>query len=138
MTGKVFIDTNVLCYLYSDTEQLKRDECLNLIDELRKSTQLVWSTQVVQEFYNTLSQKRKISPYLVKLEIERFSRFELVINTMDTILRAIDIQQMNQLSFWDSLIVSAAKQAKCSYILSEDLNAGQVIEGMQIKTPFNF
>ena len=55
---------------------------------------------------------------------------------MDIIKKGIDIKFRYQLSFWDSLIVSAAKSAKCNIILSEDLQDGQVIEGVKIQNPF--
>ncbi len=52
------------------------------------------------------------------------------------ILNAIDIQILNQLSFWDSLIISAVKSANCTVLLTEDLNDGQIIEGVEIRIHF--
>ncbi|MEQ8471254.1 MAG: PIN domain-containing protein [Marinoscillum sp.] len=136
MNGKIFIDSNVLIYLFSSDEPEKRNHCNKLLLSLEKEYSLVWSTQVIQEFYNTFTQKFGRSPQEVKKHIQYFTSFELVINNLDTINSAIDIQITNKLSFWDSLIISAAQQANCSTLLTEDLNHSQKIDMLTIKSPF--
>jgi predicted nucleic acid-binding protein len=51
--------------------------------------------------------------------------------------RAISIHKESQISYWDSLIVSAAERAGCSQILSEDLNTGQVYDDVRVTNPFD-
>ncbi|MFH6984445.1 PIN domain-containing protein [Marinoscillum sp. 108] len=136
MKGKVFIDTNVLIYLFSTDEPEKRIHCNKLLSSLEKDHVMVWSTQVVQEFYNTLTRKLGVSPLKLKSYFSYFGSFELVVNNMTTINTAIDIQINNQLTFWDSLIVSAAHQANCSTLLSEDLTHSQKIDTLTIQNPF--
>ena len=46
------------------------------------------------------------------------------------------IQDRYQLSFWDALIVAAAKSASCQYLLTEDLQADQNVDGVLIVNPF--
>jgi predicted nucleic acid-binding protein len=55
---------------------------------------------------------------------------------MDIIEKGIDISILSQVSFWDGLIIAAAEFAQCSTIISEDLNDGQIIRGIEIKNPF--
>jgi len=55
---------------------------------------------------------------------------------LDTNIYAIKISQKYKISYWDSLIVAAAKRAKCISILTEDLNADQKIEAIEIINPF--
>ena len=50
--------------------------------------------------------------------------------------RAIDRSVLSQISFWDALIVAASASSGCTTIYSEDLNAGQLIEGVRIENPF--
>jgi predicted nucleic acid-binding protein len=57
-------------------------------------------------------------------------------NTPETILLASEIQERHLLSFWDSLIIAAAKQSSATTLLTEDLNHGQIIEGIRIENPF--
>ncbi|MEQ9302133.1 MAG: PIN domain-containing protein [Cyclobacteriaceae bacterium] len=137
MKGKVFVDTNILVYLFSETEHPKRDACQQAIDYFDERNQLVWSTQVIQEYYQTLTKKFGLDSILVKRSLDLYDSFELMTNTRETIDIAIDIQTVNRLSFCDSLILAAASQAKCSFLLSEDMNEGQKIGRVKIISPFN-
>lgn len=134
MTGKTFVDTNVLVYLFSKTEPNKR---LVIADLLQQTSQIVWSTQVIQEFYQLMTAKYGKEPQKVKSILQQFSHFELIVNNLETIHQAIDIQSLNKLSFWDSLIISAACQAKCTSLLTEDLTHQQTISGIRILNPFH-
>lgn len=137
MKGKVFVDTNFLVYLFSDNEATKKAHCTSLLNSLRGKTGLVWSTQIMQEFYQVMTAKHRVPAHMVKNILRLFDDFELVINNKDTINTAIDIQTINKISFWDSLVVSAALQAKCSNLLTEDLNDGQSIQGIVFQNPFD-
>jgi predicted nucleic acid-binding protein len=61
---------------------------------------------------------------------------EVVQNSSEIIERGIDISIIFKISFWDALIIAAAEYSKCSEIITEDLNDGQIINGMRIKNPF--
>ena len=100
------------------------------------SSYLVWSTQVIQEFTNVQIAKYKVDPRTIKEFVNYFDSLELVTNTKEIILHAIDIQIINRISFWDSLIISAAKSANCNMILTENMNHDQKIESILIQNPF--
>ena len=136
MRGKVFIDTNFLIYLFSDDESLKREKCEFLISDKLLDNIIVWSTQVIQEFYSVLTRKLGKEPLQVKKSIMTLKDFQLVTNDYNIILSAVDIQVLNNLTFWDSLILAAAASSNCSFLLSEDLNHGQIINGVKILNPF--
>lgn len=137
MKGKIFIDTNILIYLLSITEPEKQQKCFEMIETLKLNNQTIaWSTQVIQELSFNLIEKRNLSANQVKRTIETFSDFELIINDLESIKKALDINSQVQISFWDSLIISSAVSSKCSYLLSEDLHHGQRIEGVEIVNPF--
>jgi predicted nucleic acid-binding protein len=61
---------------------------------------------------------------------------DLVRVDLDLILAAIDLSRLHSFSFWDALIVRAAAAAGCGLLLSEDLQHGQVVDGVRIEDPF--
>jgi len=54
----------------------------------------------------------------------------------DHIIESIKLHRLYKLSFWDALIVHAARRAGCDRLITEDLQAGQRIEGVEIVDPF--
>jgi predicted nucleic acid-binding protein len=62
---------------------------------------------------------------------------EVVQNGSAIIERGIDISIISQVSFWDALLIAAAESAHCAELITEDLNDGQIIDGVKIKNPFN-
>ena len=94
------------------------------------------STQVLQEFYNVVSGKLKCPKDTAKQLVEDISNnFIVHKNSVFDILHAIDISIKTQFSFWDSLIISAAISENCTPLYSEDLNDGQIVEGVLIHNP---
>jgi predicted nucleic acid-binding protein len=136
MTSKVFIDTNILIYALDKHDTGKQSRCRQLLKSLADNGIGVISTQVIQEFYVTITKKLGIDPLTAKEILVSFERFEIVITTLRMINEAIDCSIINRLSFWDALIISAAHEAKCNTVLTEDLNHGQIIRGATIVNPF--
>jgi predicted nucleic acid-binding protein len=56
--------------------------------------------------------------------------------SFQTHLRALDVSERYGFSIWDGLIVAAAAEAHCSKLMTEDLQHGQVVEGVRIENPF--
>jgi predicted nucleic acid-binding protein len=92
---------------------------------------------VLPEFHVNVTAKisKPISPAQARTIISRYRVWPLEENNADSILRASEIQEHFRLSFWDALIIAAAIKAGAKTLLSEDLNAGQVIEGVKIMNP---
>ena len=134
--GKVFLDTNVLVYAQDLDAPHKRQRSRELIAEVVASGTGVISTQVLQEFYVTATRKMGVAPLAAKSVVQSFRIFEIVQLSPDLIEQAIDRSVLSQLSFWDALIVAASAASGCTTIYSEDLNAGQVIDGVKIANPF--
>jgi predicted nucleic acid-binding protein len=138
MTDKVFVDTNILVYAHDLDAGNKHDQAAEIVSQVWESRNGVLSTQVLQEFYVTLT--RKVSSTLSKLEarklVQKYSHWHLVLNDLSIILQASEIEESNNISFWDALIVSAAYSQNVPTILTEDLNHGQIIEGIFIRNPF--
>ena len=135
MNDRFFLDSNVLIYSIDNGEVIKQQIANNIIATLSEKGGVI-STQVLQEFYNIATKKLGITKQDAKLLLERLSECFLVHNnTVSDILHAIEISIKTQFSFWDSLIISAALAEGCSMLYSEDLNDGQIVEGIVIKNP---
>jgi len=136
MAGKIFIDTNVLVYAQDSGQLRKRARSRALIEELVHSGDGVISTQVLQEFYVASTRKLGVAPLAAKAVLKTFAAFETVQVSPELIQEAVDCSILNELSFWDALIIAAASAAGCGVLYSEDLNTGQTILGVKVENPF--
>jgi predicted nucleic acid-binding protein len=132
----VFVDTNVLIY-YLDPTDLRKQQASRLwLADLWEQGQGCISYQVLQEFYSVGTQKWPALRAEIRKEIkELFDWYPVVINRK-VIEDAWDIQARYKISFWDALIVAAAKAAACRYLLTEDLQEGQEMDGVLVVNPF--
>jgi len=133
-----FIDTNILVYAHDRSSGEKYEKARKLLTSLWESRQGCISIQVLQEFYVTIV--RKIAKPILADKAVRIiadlKEWNVHIPDVDDILYAIDIQQRNRLSFWDSLIICSAKKLNCDIIWTEDLNHGQYYEEIMAINPF--
>ena len=140
MPDKVFLDSNVLVYLYDVDAPEKQSVSRSLLKKVTEQSDLdyVISTQVLQEFYVTVTRKfaRTLSEQEVLLAMTGLRTFPTVQVDVPMIFEAIELGRRFKLSFWDSLIVSAASSAGCSRVLSEDLQHGMRIDSLTIENPF--
>jgi predicted nucleic acid-binding protein len=135
MTGRTFVDTNVLVYAFDDADSEKRDAARAI---LGGSAPLVISAQVVGEFYVVVTRKLAItlSPELAKEAVEQMLRFHVVAIDGQLTRDALATSQAEQLSYWDALIVEAAIMSGCDRLLTEDFAHGQSIRSLHIENPF--
>ena len=136
MRDKVFLDTNIVIYSYSEDEVEKFEIANRLLEEYEN--QIIISTQVINELSNTLFRKFKLNADEVKaVVLELNSNFPIVNFTLQTQLKAIEIKERYQLQFYDSLILATALENGCNIVYSEDMQNGQVIENqLTIVNPF--
>jgi predicted nucleic acid-binding protein len=137
MSGKTFIDTNVLIYAHDADAGKKHEIAKAVLRELWSERRGVLSVQVLQEFYVNVT--RKISSPLSK-DVARPVVSSYAIWCTETtpaeIAMAFQIEDESRIGFWDALIVSSASKSGATRILSEDLSAGQRIAGILIENPF--
>lgn len=135
MSDRVFVDTNVLVYAFDRDEPAKRKRSLAILAD---GDDLVLSTQVLQEFYVTVTRKlrRPVSEPDAEAAVRDLAQLEVVTVDKNTVLQAIAISRTRVLSFWDSLVVCSASMAGCARLLSEDMQHGREIEGVTIVNPY--
>ena len=136
---KAFVDTNILVYAYDRGAGLKHKRALSLIVKLWKEGNGVLSTQVLQEFYVNVRRKAKkpISIEQARALIADYLSWDPIVNDSATLLEAIDVEQRYRLSFWDSLIVVAARKSGASVLYSEDFTHGQKFGSVVVQNPFS-
>jgi predicted nucleic acid-binding protein len=137
MSAKTFVDTNVLIYAHDVDAKAKHDVAKNVLLELWSQKTGVLSTQVLQEFYVNIT--RKIAsplPKDVAREVVKTYSIWCVEITPAEIAAAFRIEDESRIGFWDALIVASAARSGAAQILSEDLNAKQMIAGIRVENPF--
>ncbi len=138
MPLKCFVDTNILIYAHDATTGAKHVRARELIEHLWDAREGVLSTQVLQEFCITL--RRKLATPIpindVQQLIRDYSTWEIVLNTADSVLRALELETRYRVSFWDALILQAAESAEVDVLYSEDLTSGQRFGAIRVVNPF--
>ena len=132
-----FVDTNILLYAVGvdPAESAKQV----IASEILRSRTVVLSVQVLQEFFwqaTRRSRRDRLPDEDAAAFVESWKRFPIQPQTMDVLERAIAICRRTQLSYWDGAIVAAAAFADCRILLSEDMQHGQIIDGVRIVNPF--
>ena len=138
MTAERFIDTNVLVYAYDSGEPVKQARAQKILVEGLRDETTALSAQVLGEFFvvvtrciqnpMTAADARQVISALSRMPVQDIDRL--------LVADAIDIHQAAGISYWDALIIAAARRIGCGSVLTEDLNHGQTIEGIRIENPF--
>ena len=136
---KVFVDTNVLLYRFDRGAPKKQETARTELRRLIMERSILISTQVLTEFF--VAATRKLTPPLGSDQAEAvvrvLSRLPVVQVSSRTVLEAVALHRRHSLSFWDALIVRSALEAGADMLYSEDMQEGQVIEGLSIVNPFS-
>ena len=138
MADKTFIDSNILVYAYDTDEPVKQARAREILKQGIEDETAVLSVQVISEFFTVVT-RRIPSPLSVE-EAEEVLNLLSILPVIDLDFRmvrhAIEIHRQHGIAYWDALIVAAAHRAECTQILTEDLNTGQVYEGVTVVNPF--
>jgi len=139
MSGKYFLDTNILIYRFDDRDLRKQKIATDLMWEGLRFRKAVISYQVIQEFYNTML--RRFPSVLTPEDSEQylskvFRRFLTVNSSAELFGQALRLHSRYKLSWYDSLIVAAAIEAKCDLLYTEDLQHGQRFGNLVVTNPF--
>jgi len=138
MSAKSFVDTNVLVYAHDTAAGSRHQRAKALIDQLWDSGQGVVSTQILQELCFSL--QRKLTRPLSALEIRRivqpYLAWEVVVNTPQAAIEALEASSRYKISYWDGLVLHAAEFAGAALLYTEDFSHGQKYGGVRAVNPF--
>jgi len=134
----VFVDTNVLVYVRDASHPAKQQAAANWIDHLWRSGDGRLSTQVLTEFYVTVT--RKLDPGMTvadaRADVRDLLAWRPAPITGELVTEAGQVQDRFHFAYWDALIVAAARGAGCDRLLTEDLQDGQDLDGLSVVNPF--
>lgn len=137
MADKYFVDTNILLYAHDPSGGVKRDRARQLIEKLWSTGEGVLSTQVLQELCVNL--RRKIARPLpvdeVRSLVQDYLSWEIVVNSPQSVIHALEIEVRYKISYWDALVLQAAESCGAAIVYSEDLSAGQKYGAVQVINP---
>ena len=133
---RTFFDTNVLVYTDGQTNPAKLKRALELLNEHKQSASGVLSLQILQEYFVTVTRKYGVAPADARRKVELFAALDVVEPALADVLAATDLHRLRRLSYWDALVIQCAKRSGCQQVLSEDMQHGQVIDGVRIVNPF--
>jgi len=139
MTVLYFADTNLLIYARDPRrDPVKHQRARQWLEQLWRDRSGRLSTQVLNEYYAVVKQKLTpaLSPDEAQIEIRTFFAWRPHVLDTATIEQAWQVQGRYRFNWWDALIVAAAQLSGCGQLLTEDLQAGQNLEGVVVVNPF--
>jgi predicted nucleic acid-binding protein len=128
----------VLAYAYDVSAGAKHEAAVALMARLWARGGGLLSVQVLQELFVTLTNRAKIAMdhSLARSVIANLSVWNVYTPAPEDVLVAIDGAAEWQVSFWDSLILTAARSSGASLVWSEDLSHGRSYGGLPVQNPF--
>lgn len=136
MPARSFFDTNILIYADDKATLAKQQKALDLLAEHRRARTGVVSLQVLQEYFVVVTRKLRVDAAIARRKVELLAEFDVAVPEVADILAAIDLHRLHGFSFWDAMIIRAAKQAGCGVLFSEDMQPAREIDGVRIVNPF--
>jgi len=137
MADKFFVDTNILIYAHDPRAGERHERARQLIERLWRTGEGVLSTQILQELCINL--RRKVAHPLPLDEVRRlihdYLSWEIVVNTPESVIEALEIEGRYKISFWDALVLQAAESSGAAVLYSEDLAAGQSYGTIRVVNP---
>jgi predicted nucleic acid-binding protein len=136
MNRLAFFDTNIFVYSDDKSEPARQSRAIQLIASYQRAGLLVISIQVLQEYFAAVTRKLHVDPEMAQRKVEVLARARIVRFTADDVIAAIELHRLHRISFWDAMIVHAARLAGADVLYSEDMQHGTVLAGVRIDNPF--
>jgi predicted nucleic acid-binding protein len=140
MNDSIFVDSNIFLYAFTQIDDDSKDE------EIRKQEiasniilgNISISTQVINEVSNNFIRKLGFSNSDVKEFVEScYSRYNIINFSQELFVIASELRAKYNLSYYDSMIVSAGLKSGATILYSEDMHNGLIVENqLQIVNPF--
>jgi predicted nucleic acid-binding protein len=133
---RAFFDTNVIVYAHDRRDARKHRRALDLVETHMRAGTLVVSTQVLSESYSALQRAALLDKAAALAVVDALADETVVPATAACVLRGLRLSQRYGLSHWDGLIVQAAIDAGCTTLFTEELQAGQRFDDLEVVDPF--
>jgi predicted nucleic acid-binding protein len=139
MTGPVFVDASVLVYARDARDPEKQRRAEEWLARLWEGRTGRLSSQVLHEYYVTVTAKLKpgMPAADARSDVRALLAWLVSVRPGELMEAAWHEQDQSHLSWWDALIVAAAKGSGCRALLTEDLQAGQDFGGLVVISPFS-
>jgi predicted nucleic acid-binding protein len=134
MSAGTFVDSNV--FLYAEAlDDPRHGRAVALLRELSQSRAVVISPQVIGEVFMCLRRDAGVEAARAQMSAMRQAS---ILQPLDdrTTDHAARIMTRFGFDYWDSQVLAAAIVSGASYLITEDLQDGQVIDGVTIVNPF--
>jgi predicted nucleic acid-binding protein len=133
---KVAFDTNVLAYAEGVNDAERHRVAVRIIERLAPETAVI-PVQVLGELFNALTRRGGMPREYARDRITRWrSIYSTVDTSADTLTMAANLAADNKLQIWDAVVISAASEAGCHLLLSEDMQDGFSWGGVTVVNPF--
>jgi len=136
MTAPVFVDTNVFLYALDAADKAKQKAARDWRAALWQTRLGRISYQVLAEFYVNALRLKPSAGDDARAEVRDLLAWNPLVVDAAVVELGWRFQDRYQLAFWDSLILAAAKLLACGYLLTEDLQTGQILDGIEVVNPF--
>lgn len=136
MSPLAFFDTNVVLYSDDMASPAKHATARALLKSHLIDDAAVFSLQVLQEYYAVATKKLKIDPTIAQQKVELLGDAKIIRFSSADVIAAIELHRLGNISFWDALIVHAARISGAAVLYSEDLHAGASFGGVKVVNPF--
>jgi predicted nucleic acid-binding protein len=133
-----FVDTNVLVYAYDADAGRRHDIARAELARLWDTRTGAVSTQVLQEFYVTVTRKlpKSLPSSTAREVVGSYGAWPVHRPKAEDLVAASELEERHSLSFWDALVVVAAQRSGARWLLSEDLQAGRRFGDTRVANPF--
>ena len=130
-------DANIFFYAIDVGEPTKHRQAAEIIERAALEHDCSVPLQAYCEFFAAATRKEKMSPVDAGAQITDWQSLYLTVYpTPGSLRQAIDAVTQHNLSFWDAMLWSVAKDAGVTVLLSEDLQDGRALGGVRFRNPF--
>jgi predicted nucleic acid-binding protein len=136
MNGLAFFDTNILVYTDDQSSPDKQTRAIELFMDRQRQGLAVISLQVLQEYFVAVTRKLGVDAELAQQKVQILTRGRVVRFAENDVVASIELHRLTRISFWDAMIVHAARIAGATKLYTEDLQHGSTIGGVSIVNPF--
>lgn len=135
--GRFSLDTNILIYAVDRDAGDRHEQSKDLVGQAAKRD-CILTVQALSEFYHATTRKKLLVPAQAKNFVNDWLNvFNVVSADRSTLVNAMEAVEEHRLSFWDAMIWAVARRAGCSAVLSEDMQDGQRLGGIEFLDPFS-